>query len=222
MNTDPDYFGQDRREMLRFLPGRMQSFIDIGCGKGLFAALVKQTHPGCEVWGLEPSAAASEAAPRCDRFVGGPFAPSSGLPAAYFDTVVMNDVLEHLTDTEAALALARQILKPDGTLVLSLPNVAFYLVVRDLIFRNEWEYQDFGVLDRTHVRFFTEKSARRAIERNGFHVRHVESINPVALKLHYRILFMVLGRIGRPMRCPQFALIAQPAPGQDEATMRRA
>jgi ubiquinone/menaquinone biosynthesis C-methylase UbiE len=211
MNSPGNYFGQDRQELLQFVPNGVLTLVDVGCGEGFFAAAVKRARPACEVWGLEPAgAAAAQARTRCDRFIQAPFEDSDDIPSAYFDAVTMNDVLEHLPCTESALRLAKRMLKPTGTLVLSLPNVAYYLNVRDLVIHNDWEYRDFGILDRTHLRFFTEKSARRTIEANGFSVRLVQGINEAVLKPHYRLLFAILGKMAHPMRFPQFAVVAQP------------
>jgi len=103
----------------------------------------------------------------------------------------------------------KRILKPDGVLVMSLPNVRYYLNVRDLVFKNDWEYQDFGVLDRTHFRFFTTKSAIRTLKDNGFQVDVVRGLNAPRLKLHYRLLFALAPGFFQWMRYPQFAIVAR-------------
>ena len=210
MSSQDVYFRQERREMLGFIPRETTTLIDVGCGEGLFCARVKEILPSCEVWGLEPvDAVAALAAPRCDKLINAPFDDATLLPSAYFDVVTMNDVLEHIPSTESALGIVKQILKPGGTLIVSLPNVAFYLNVKDLIISNDWEYKDYGILDRTHMRFFTERSASRTIAGNGFNIVTVRGINESAPKIHYRALLAVLGKFGRPMRFPQFAVVAK-------------
>jgi 2-polyprenyl-3-methyl-5-hydroxy-6-metoxy-1,4-benzoquinol methylase len=206
-----DYYQQSRPEMLDFIPVAAARLIDIGCGEGRFGEAVKARIPGCETWGVEPvEAAASQAALRNDRIINSAFGESDVIPSSYFDVVTMNDVLEHMTWPEPALANAKRILRHNGRLILSLPNVRYYLNLRDLVLKNDWQYRDSGILDRTHFRFYTSKSARRLLEQNGFRVEQVTGINPSRLKLHYRILFATAPSFFHWMRYPQFAVVARP------------
>jgi 2-polyprenyl-3-methyl-5-hydroxy-6-metoxy-1,4-benzoquinol methylase len=205
-----DYYKKSRSEMLDFLPPGATRLIDIGCGEGLFGAAVKTRYPACETWGVEPIADAAErAATRNDRVIHAPLEDIAELPLAYFDVVTMNDVLEHMTWPEPALALAKRILRPDGRLVLSLPNVRYYRNVSDLLFKNDWEYLDYGILDRTHFRFYTTKSAVRLLEQNGFKVEQVTGINATPIEWYYRLLFAAAPRIFHSMQFPQFAIVAR-------------
>jgi 2-polyprenyl-3-methyl-5-hydroxy-6-metoxy-1,4-benzoquinol methylase len=206
------YYQQDRAEMLAFLPAKLERLIDVGCGEGKFGESVKDRFPNCETWGLEPNPEAAAAASlRNDRILNISLSDSTELPSAYFDVVTMNDVLEHMTWPEPALALARRILRPNGKLILSLPNVQYYLNVRDLVFKNDWEYRDCGILDRTHFRFYTTKSAARLLQRNGFEVNQITGINPSNLRLHYKILFRLAPSFFYWMQFPQFAIVATTA-----------
>jgi SAM-dependent methyltransferase len=206
------YYQQSRPEMLRFLPSDPKRLLDIGCGEGLFGEAVKARHPACETWGVEPTAEAAEkAAARNDRVLPSLLEDAAELPTAYFDAVTMNDVLEHMVWPEQALAIAKRILKPDGKLILSLPNVQFLLNVLDLVLRNDWEYRDCGILDRTYFRFYTAKSARRLLEQSGFEVELIVGINPIQPKLRYRILFALAPRLFHWMPFFQFAVVARPS-----------
>src|SRR5436190_11088109 len=129
-----DYYAQSRPEMLAFVPATTGRLLDIGCSEGRFGAAVKEMLPLCEVWGVEPSAAAAAAKTRLDRVFTSRIEELQELPDGHFDVVTMNDVLEHLPYSEPALELVRRVLKPDGRLVLSLPNVRYFLNVRDLVF----------------------------------------------------------------------------------------
>lgn len=209
-DVDP-YYSQSRPEMVRFVPPDTKILLDIGCGEGRFGEAVKRALPGCETWGIEPvPAAAAEAGKRNDKVINGTIDAVDGLPAAHFDVVTMNDVLEHIAESEPVLNSVKRLLRPGGLLILSLPNVRFYLTVRDLVFRKDWEYQDYGILDRTHLRFFTQKSAARLLRDNGYEVLSMQGINTHRLKLHYRILFGLAPTLFEDMRYRQMAIVARP------------
>lgn len=212
MSSQEIYYSQARPEMLRFIPPSTTRLLDIGCSEGRFGEEVRKLLPGCETWGVEADAkAAAEAATRNDRVFHGLIGEVEGIPDAFFDIVTMNDVLEHIPYSEPVLEIVRRLLKPGGRLVLSLPNVRYYLNVRDLVFRKDWEYQDYGILDRTHFRFFTQKSAARLLDQNGFRVIEQAGLNPPRLKPHYRALFALAPGLFEGMRYPQFALVAEPS-----------
>ena len=206
-----EYYQNERLEMLQFLPPDPRRLVDVGCGNGLFGAAVKARYPECETWGVELMAdAAQKAALRNDRIIQSHFETADELPEAHFDVVVMNDVLEHMPWPEPALARAKHILRPGGSLILSLPNVQFLLNVLDLVKRNDWEYQDWGILDRTHFRFYTTKSAARLLERNGFQVVSITGLNAMRPKWYYRLAFRLAPQYFRWMPYLQFAVVARP------------
>lgn len=205
------YYKNDRLEMLRFLPTSPTRLIDIGCGEGFFGEAVKKRFPACETWGIEPVAAVAErAALRNDYVLCSSLEDSSELPIAHFDVVTMNDVLEHIAWPTTALTAVRRILSDEGVLIVSLPNVQFLLNVLDLVKRNEWEYQDSGILDRTHFRFYTAKSAVRLLEQNGFKVERVVGINPMRPKWFYRAVFAMAPGFFYWMPFFQLAVVAKP------------
>jgi SAM-dependent methyltransferase len=92
-----------------------------------------------------------------------PFAPAT------FDAIVCGDVLEHLREPETFLRQARSWLRPQGSLIASIPNVRHHSVVRGLLAGN-WTYEAAGLLDRTHLRFFTRRSIETLFEGAGFRI----------------------------------------------------
>ncbi len=130
---------------------------------------------GREVDGIELSASAAEAArPACRLVITG----SVTDPAAWqaldnrrYDAIVFCHVLEHLTDPLAALALARRHLASGGRFVIVLPNVATWRM-RWRLLMGQWEYADEGILDRTHVKFYTLDTAREFVASAALRVRH--------------------------------------------------
>jgi 2-polyprenyl-3-methyl-5-hydroxy-6-metoxy-1,4-benzoquinol methylase len=200
--------------MMAFFPPAVERVIDLGCGEGHFGQTVKSRFPSCETWGVEALASAAiQAVRHNDHVVLGSLEQLGHLPAHQFDVVTMNDVLEHLAYPEPALHAAKRLLRPQGLLILSIPNVRYYLNVRDLVFRNNWRYADSGVLDRTHMRFFTTRSASELLSENGFTVLKMQGLNEPKLKLHYRLLFAAAPRFFQWMRYPQFAVVAAHSDG---------
>ena len=116
---------------------------------------------------------AREAAGRLDRVVVGNI-ESMPLPreAAPYDCIVLGDILEHLLDPWKLLERLREVLAPGGSVVASIPNVQHYRVVRSLL-AGRWEYRRQGILDRTHLRFFTRKSLPALFEGAGYAVVEV-------------------------------------------------
>lgn len=203
-------YDHDRVEMLPFVPATARRIADIGCAVGGFGSALKQQRPHLELlWGLEPDAhAASKAQANYDHVVVGDFPEATeDVPSGSFDCVVMNDVLEHMREPENALASTRRLLAPGGVIVASIPNVRHTSALLPLLVRGEWRYEDVGILDRTHVRFFTRKSMIALFEHTGYSVEHVEGINPWYPKLTMARR-LAAGRLDEFM-CMQFALVAR-------------
>jgi 2-polyprenyl-3-methyl-5-hydroxy-6-metoxy-1,4-benzoquinol methylase len=171
-----EYFGWARDEMRPFLPARCGKVLEIGCGAGRFSGGIADA---AEIWGIEPDAGAAEAArSRLGRVINTEFDAALGeLPPHYFDTVICNDVIEHMPDHDWFLETIKTVMSPAGVLVGSIPNVRYYRNLFDLVLTKDWEYQDQGILDRTHLRFFTEKSLRRTLRSHGFRIEEMRGIN---------------------------------------------
>ena len=113
---------------------------------------------------------------------------SAGTWDAPFDVAVCADVLEHLPRPEELLARIQEWLAPGGLLLVSLPNIA-NVTVRAGLLLGRFPYAEKGILDRTHLRFYTRKSARRLLEEAGFRVLHVG-----ATAMPYELAVPALGR----------------------------
>jgi 2-polyprenyl-3-methyl-5-hydroxy-6-metoxy-1,4-benzoquinol methylase len=166
------YYASERRDMLPFIPKGVSTLLDVGCSSGAFGAIVKSER-ACSVVGVEPHGpAAQEASKRLDYVLNAGFPLSSDQLVALgrFDCITFNDVLEHIIDPWAALDQAKALLNPGGAIVASLPNVRHYPTLRKLVLSGEWKYDAEGVLDRTHLRFFTPSSMRSLFEDSGLDV----------------------------------------------------
>lgn len=170
-----DYHGQVRHDVIPLVPHGAR-LIDIGGGLGRTASELKRLGR-CEVAGLidlhaPPPGGGLDFTDRSD--LADP-ATLSRIAAEYgpFDTALLLDVAEHFTDPAALLAGVYAALKPGGALVASIPNVRHCSVVLPLLLRGRWDYADSGVLDRTHLRFFTRSSMRRLIEAANFRIERI-------------------------------------------------
>jgi SAM-dependent methyltransferase len=152
--------------------------LDVGCATGYIAE--RLTARGCAVTGLEQDArAAARAEEHCERVVVGDV-ESAGDRAAVgdgFEVILLGDVLEHLVDPWSALRAMHDLLAPGGVVVTSIPNVAAWTVRAELL-RGRFEYTEHGLLDRTHLRFFTRSTAHALVHGAGFAIER-ERFTPI-------------------------------------------
>lgn len=149
--------------------------LDCGCAGGFLASALLTKD--CIVDGVEYEPEAAAKARRVCRRVYEMSLEPPGLAAALddrYDRIIFGDVLEHLSDPEAVLAAAAAHLAPGGRVLLSIPNIAHWQVRKSLLL-GRFDYQDFGLLDRTHIRFFTYEGARRLALRAGFRIVRQEA-----------------------------------------------
>ena len=191
---EKEYYGLLRPEIVAMIPGGCGAVLDVGCGTGALGKYLKENGV-TEVCGIELSHEASLEAERVlDRVVEGDV-EHMGLPFSLgrFDCIICADVLEHLVDPWAVMARLRALLKPDGCIVASIPNVGFHRVVRSLV-RGNWRYADSGILDRTHLRFFTWQGIISLFQDSGLVIEKVH--RKIDSGLNMKLLNILLfGRI---------------------------
>ena len=171
-----EYYGHSRPEVAALVPKGARRVVDVGCGAGALGRALKAERPELQVRGVEIVAeqAARARSVLDDAVVGSAEQPMpSGWPAP--DCVIFADVLEHLVDPWSVLKHWRRALAPGGALVVSIPNVTHRSVVAGLS-RGRWDYRDAGILDRTHLRFFTRETAIELVEQAGFRVVRMERL----------------------------------------------
>ena len=175
------------RQIASFIDAGSHVF-DMGCGEGQLAPVL--TGKGCRVDGMDINIRRMTASRSHYKnlYEGNIETFAFDQHAHQYDVVVLADVLEHLQAPEKVLETSRALLKDKGKVLISLPNVAYYSNRMCLLF-GRWEYQDEGILDRTHLRFFTLCTGREFIETNGYDVSEMVPEMPVISSKWKRLIF---------------------------------
>ncbi len=160
--------------------GQGKRILEFGCATGYMAEYL-QTQRGCTVLGVEYDAqAAAMAEQRGVRMIVGDAESEETATAiaedvaksGCFDVILASAVLEHLRDPQSILIRMRPFLAPDGYLVATLPNIAHWIMRRELL-RGQFRYEPYGILDETHLRFFTIQTARELFWNSGYRVANI-------------------------------------------------
>lgn len=151
------------------------SILEVGCSSGYLGASLQAK--GHRVTGIEPDRVAAQAASRVLDAVwcGGLEDFLDAHPDARFDVLLLGDVLEHLIDPVASLRRVLQHLAPGGSVAISLPNVA-HGAVRAMLLEGRFDYAERGLLDRTHLHFFTRRSIARLLADAGLALERLYEI----------------------------------------------
>ncbi|MGB5749031.1 MAG: glycosyltransferase, partial [Desulfobacterales bacterium] len=168
--TNKSYYGYARPEIQALVSPKAKKILDIGCGAGVLGKELKDRQKCC-VAGIEYAPeAATKAETALDRvYMGDAVKIMPEIQENSFDTIIMADFLEHIANPEKILSEVKRILIPGGRLVLSIPNVRHWSVIKDLL-EGRWEYRDAGILDKTHLRFFTWQSILSLLNSAGYHI----------------------------------------------------
>lgn len=174
------YQEEARSEILPYLPPGATSVLDVGCGPGGFGPTLRRRYPVARLSGVEAVAAQAEIARvghGFDEVLTGYFPDALADRSDRFDVITFNDVLEHIIDPWSVVNGLHDRLTPGGHVVASIPNVQFVWNLTDLL-AGRWNYQDWGILDRTHVRFFTRTTAMSLFADHGFEIETCVGIGP--------------------------------------------
>lgn len=204
-----NYCHYEREEMLQYIPKDVCRILEVGCSAGNFGHSVKKM-TGSDVWGVElNSEAASLASEKLDRVITGKIEDViDELPVDYFDCAVFNDVLEHLYDPGDVLRKLKKILKPGSVIVASIPNVRYFWNIYELFVKKEWKYRDEGILDFTHIRFFTKKDIYRLFQDAEYEIESIEGLrglNPYKFFIVNMLTFFTQS----DMKYLQYAVVAR-------------
>jgi len=174
------------------LVGAGKKVLEIGCASGRISK--RLTENGCKVVGVEIDANSSIKAKNfCHEVVTCDIESLEDLDYHdnYFDVILFSNVLEHLKSPLNVLKKLKRYLKSDGYIVVAVPNIA-NIIIRIKLLMGKFEYEDSGILDRTHLRFFNEKNAKDLLYQAGFNIIKFDivpfipvlTINP---KIEYKV-----------------------------------
>lgn len=169
------YYEYNRPEVQELVNANSQRILDVGCGSGVMANELKQKL-NAEVWGIELfDDAAQKASSKLDKVILGKVEDAiEQLPDNYFDTIIFADVLEHLVDPYHVIAVIKNKLRKNGEIIASIPNVRHWTIIKNLI-EGKWDYENAGLLDKTHLRFFTLKSSVELFSNAGFNILDIKA-----------------------------------------------
>lgn len=183
--VDSDYYRQARKEVEALVPVEAMRILDVGCGEGILGKRLLD-RGAAEVVGIEVDPIAGKRAiDNLSRVLHGdvecleiPFEDG------YFDCIIFADILEHLKEPLTILRRFSRYLADTGTIVASIPNVSYYGVINMLV-EGRWKYEDFGILDKTHLRFFGKKDINVLFDEAGFEISGITvNIDPVYTTLN--------------------------------------
>jgi 2-polyprenyl-3-methyl-5-hydroxy-6-metoxy-1,4-benzoquinol methylase len=210
-NLNPLYYSIQRSDILPLVSHlKGVTTLDVGCGEGATSFMLKQNAIAKRTLGIEYSPGALKKASHViDDLKSGDVETMdlSGWEQAV-DLLLCLDVLEHLYDPWKALKKLSSCIKPGGMIVASIPNVQNKYVVLPLL-RGKWQYEEQGFLDRTHIRFFTHRTARALLESTGFAIESELPLMGSKAKLFDTATFGLL----RGFLAVQYVFVGRLSPG---------
>jgi 2-polyprenyl-3-methyl-5-hydroxy-6-metoxy-1,4-benzoquinol methylase len=199
------YGANVRSELKQFLPDHYSKILEIGCSYGAFRSNL--TLPN-EYWGVEiDDEIARIAANTLDEVIIGSYDHvADSIPNHYFDLIICNDVIEHMADYQYFLTSIKEKMTKEAYIIGSIPNIRHLSNLYELLVQRDWRYRDAGILDKTHLRFFTKKSLIRTFEQMGYEISEMRGINGYGIfwSLKSIILLILLTIFGADTRYIQF------------------
>jgi 2-polyprenyl-3-methyl-5-hydroxy-6-metoxy-1,4-benzoquinol methylase len=171
--------------------GNGKKVLEFGCAAGHMSKILRDQFQ-CQVFGVEINPEdAKKAMEFCQQVVAEDIEKDGWCEKIYgmrFDVAIFADVLEHLKDPLPVLKKTREFLLPDGFLLVSAPNIANISIRLELL-AGKFEYEDLGILDRSHLRFFTLESLLKLIQEAGYYTTGVDPVTKEmsASKIHERL-----------------------------------
>ncbi|MBD3809812.1 MAG: class I SAM-dependent methyltransferase [Sulfuricurvum sp.] len=167
-NKEITYFSYIREDLINLIPKtfRACNVLEIGCGNGATLQKLKKIGIANKTTGIELFPSEDNFYDTVDHFF-----PENVEQMAFpsymnnsFDIILLGDVLEHLVDPWSTLKKVSTLLKAEGRIIVSLPNIRYYTILKSIIFNGDFKYEEAGILDKTHLRFFCRKNIIELLE----------------------------------------------------------
>jgi|LauGreDrversion4_1035100.scaffolds.fasta_scaffold03255_7 2-polyprenyl-3-methyl-5-hydroxy-6-metoxy-1,4-benzoquinol methylase len=183
MNYDKkgaDYYSNIRLDLINLIDKKSQNLkvLEIGAAYGETLFYLKQNGIASEVVGVDifEDAKNKQNYKPLDQFIFGDI-EKIDLPEYFqhFDLILLADVLEHLFEPKSVLETLKKYLKEDGKIIISMPNIRYYSALYKIVFKGDFKYEESGIFDYTHVRFYCRKNIQELLETAGYKVLKQES-----------------------------------------------
>jgi 2-polyprenyl-3-methyl-5-hydroxy-6-metoxy-1,4-benzoquinol methylase len=204
--NENSYYDLPREEILNLIPSTTKHLLDVGCGSGTLAAAAKAKYKIDEVVGIEKHEGASKkAALKIDKLICGDIEKVAlEFSEKHFNCIICADILEHLVNPESILDKLKTILSDDGVLITSIPNIRHIVPLLKIIF-NKFEYESSGILDKTHLRFFTLHTMKKMFDETGFVIQRMECNRSISLK--FRVANILTLGLFKPFTVYQYIFV---------------
>lgn len=208
IKKDFSYYDVCRIDLVKMLPKIDGKILEVGCGAGATLEYLKKMGAKYVV-GVDINQEAINIAQR--RNIDSVIlldAERENLPFGEkeFDCIILADILEHLYNPWDFLKKICKHLKDDGYILMSIPNIRYYIIMWDLIVHNEWKYEQAGILDNTHLRFFTIKGIKRLLEYADLRIVKLNYVRNYGKK--FKILKFILFGLIKDFSIFQYYILA--------------
>jgi len=176
----PDYFSNIRKDLINLIDANAKDLkiLEVGAAYGETLYYLKQNGIAAEAVGVDifEDAKNKQNYKPLDRFIFGDIEKIE-LPEynQYFDLILLPDVLEHLFEPKSVLETLKKYLKEDGKIIVSMPNIRYYSALYKIVFKGDFKYEESGIFDYTHVRFYCRKNIQELLETAGYTILKQES-----------------------------------------------
>lgn len=179
INKESSYFDAARIDLIELLPRKKNNkILELGAGTGETLLAAKSLGFASEGIGIDlvKIENSSQNHPEIDKFIIGNIETLDlDLEESYFDVIICADVLEHLVEPRQVIKKLSKYLKKDGVFISSIPNIRHYTAMRSILLYGDFDYQEGGILDRTHLRFFCRKNIVKMFQDSGYEIVEIKT-----------------------------------------------
>jgi len=207
------YFDTIRKDLLNLIPTKCMNgnLLEIGAGKGNTLIYAKKHRYASKVYGIDISTIDNsyQSSSEIEKFIIGDIEQIDlNFNDKLFDVILCGDVLEHLTNPFYVVQKLKPYLSDKGVIIASIPNIREWTTMRKIFFSGDFRYEDIGILDRTHLRFFCKKNIEELFSKNGMNIFQLASnLNYTGYKR--KILNIITFKIFEEFLTTQYYIVAQ-------------